>query len=1022
MNAEFQSRPVRRIVVWVSLALLVVAFVPTTLVAADGVVVLRDRQRIEGKIGIPEDRDALVWQARGFLDPFEFEFDNLQSITWPAKDTDPESETFAVETNDGDLITGDITSIDGDAVRLQSRSLGDFTLPMSRVVRVTRLVDNPTLVFPHLSGLKDWSSPASENVGWEEDGNELVSDSPDATLLGDLDVPERAIFEVELSWVGTPNFHLSLGCDANVSPDQSAGWSITCIGKTLAVFREREQTADLDILSMLDDDSSIRLTAFVDQRRDEISVFATDGTLLGQLKSDGPPDDDEADKEKNTRSGGTGVLLTNRDGTTKLHRLRIADWIGNESNSTPIDAPFTVVMTDAKIIPAQALNLADEGQPLTIKTLDGESQTIPLTSLAGISFDPDRADKQDEPTTDDEDDTSGEGKDNDDDDESPPQTKPSPASALATVLLHDGARFTGELTSISDRKVRLRHRSTFQEVAVDRSAVQRIVWQNAKWHQSETDILRLVATSDSADIVTSGAPLTMQGRLQPSEIADSTGLASLAWQPHGSIAAARFADGISAKISFPELATKSDKNERSARADTAEDANRRIRERIEALRRKNLARRKPNAPDEDDDDDQLTSPEADPASSTADDAKAITYENNLFLRSGDQFVCRVLGSAEQGVLVKPREGQQQVVPHDKIKAIEMGLNVRQVALEDVKRQRLLTLPRLQKDSPPTHMLVAGNGDLLRCRLLGMNADTIRMEIRLEEIAVPRDRVSHIIWLHPEDLLTNKGDNEVSDDDRSDEVVGGSEIQAASDQPSEPNTDLFAGYVQAIMRQGENRLTFQPSGLKDGVIHGVHDVFGVCEVALNDVSEIVLGSQIDATKRQDAYQDWTLTPAKEPLVAAAIRGDMPAPSHPLNGQRAPEVNLPLLDGDRFRLSRHRGEIVVLDFWASWCAPCMQTMPKVDELIAEFGPKRVTLLTINVSDGDAQIRRSLKRLNIRPEVALDVDGVVSERYQANAIPQLVVIDPNGKIKTVLVGGGDVVVGRLRDTIQGLLDAKP
>lgn len=145
--------------------------------------------------------------------------------------------------------------------------------------------------------------------------------------------------------------------------------------------------------------------------------------------------------------------------------------------------------------------------------------------------------------------------------------------------------------------------------------------------------------------------------------------------------------------------------------------------------------------------------------------------------------------------------------------------------------------------------------------------------------------------------------------------------------------------------------------------------------------------------------------------------MPLPSHPLNGQKAPEVNLPLLDGDRFRLSNHRGQIVILDFWASWCAPCMQAMPKVDALVAEFDEQAIQLVTVNLNDSDGQIRRSLKRLNIRPEVAMDLDGVIAERYQVQAIPQLVVIRPDGSVATVFVGGGDAMIGRLRELLTEL-----
>ena len=73
-----------------------------------------------------------------------------------------------------------------------------------------------------------------------------------------------------------------------------------------------------------------------------------------------------------------------------------------------------------------------------------------------------------------------------------------------------------------------------------------------------------------------------------------------------------------------------------------------------------------------------------------------------------------------------------------------------VRLNKTKRERLLTLPRMQKDSPPTHLIRSKNGDYLRGRVVGMDDKKLQVEVRLETKDVPRDRVSRIIWLHADE--------------------------------------------------------------------------------------------------------------------------------------------------------------------------------------------------------------------------------------------------------------------------------
>ena len=142
--------------------------------------------------------------------------------------------------------------------------------------------------------------------------------------------------------------------------------------------------------------------------------------------------------------------------------------------------------------------------------------------------------------------------------------------------------------------------------------------------------------------------------------------------------------------------------------------------------------------------------------------------------------------------------------------------------------------------------------------------------------------------------------------------------------------------------------------------------------------------------------------------------------PLIGQDAPDVILELLDGSEFRLSTCKGQVVVLDFWATWCAPCMQTMPLLEAAIDEFDPQQVRLVSINLEEPADHVRSVLERHDLQMTVALDIDGIAAARYQARAIPQLVIVGQDGKVQRLYVGGGADVVEQMKTAITELLES--
>jgi peroxiredoxin len=199
------------------------------------------------------------------------------------------------------------------------------------------------------------------------------------------------------------------------------------------------------------------------------------------------------------------------------------------------------------------------------------------------------------------------------------------------------------------------------------------------------------------------------------------------------------------------------------------------------------------------------------------------------------------------------------------------------------------------------------------------------------------------------------------------------------------------------------------------------------VHIDQESELLLGDRVLRHAAELAYSQWRLASAIEP--AAARPGASPGGAEdggvdsPLAGRPAPDFDLKLLDGSPFSLSDERGKIVVLDFWASWCAPCMQGLPQVAEAVAALESKRVKLVAVNIQQPAAEAEGALRRLKLEIPVALDHDGKVAERYGATTIPFTVIIGADGKVLRVFIGSGARLAEPLRKAIEDLeAPAKP
>jgi cytochrome c biogenesis protein CcmG/thiol:disulfide interchange protein DsbE len=124
----------------------------------------------------------------------------------------------------------------------------------------------------------------------------------------------------------------------------------------------------------------------------------------------------------------------------------------------------------------------------------------------------------------------------------------------------------------------------------------------------------------------------------------------------------------------------------------------------------------------------------------------------------------------------------------------------------------------------------------------------------------------------------------------------------------------------------------------------------------------------------------------------------------HGELAPEIDLPRVDGNgRIALSAMRGKVVLLDFWATWCPPCILMMPILHDLHAEWSPRGVEILGVNSDGGQSStgdIRAFLQAHPAPYPMVLD-DGSANTQYKIRALPQMVLIGRDGAVRKVFIG---------------------
>lgn len=120
-----------------------------------------------------------------------------------------------------------------------------------------------------------------------------------------------------------------------------------------------------------------------------------------------------------------------------------------------------------------------------------------------------------------------------------------------------------------------------------------------------------------------------------------------------------------------------------------------------------------------------------------------------------------------------------------------------------------------------------------------------------------------------------------------------------------------------------------------------------------------------------------------------------------GKPTPALDLPQLDGKVWRLAAQRGKVVLVNFWASWCAPCRDEMPSLMRLAMQRAADGLVVVAVNYRESAATVTRFVDNLRLTLPTLLDADGAMAAAYTPRIFPSTVIFDRRGRPVGTVVG---------------------
>ncbi len=952
---------------------------------------LKDGGFVAGTMASNATAGSVAINSASFKTPIELEVAAIRSIDQLDRNQpgEPTKQSFILA--GGNSISGELTKLDDNTVMVKSPSLGDVTFPRAMLREFSDSSFAGRLVYSGPRTGVDWQS-TEKPEDWAFEAGSISTSKAGACIVGNVNLPDKCEVRFSLSWTRTPDFVLSLGCSKDSKGgDNDAAVRLEIWDGDLAMVREVGGNADVALIAdYAGENNRLNLIVYLDQAAGLAAVSTLNGKLLERL---------ELKSEKVT--AGRYVKLSNHgqenyQSVFRLERFEVREWDGHLPDGNG-EAAGQIINSKGEAIEGtlgnfnpetgevQILNSGKEPSLMKIGDIrralfagsaveDEQPAPLPIQDKKPVEEPKQAAEKQPVEKQASSDLNQVAGLFGEAATKSPPpreETKTPVANQAIEIELIDRSRLSGKWLASASGKVSFEVKGISSPLHFDVNHLVGMVGNAVPFKNSKT-------VPDPAN--PNGRLLTTTCELSGSMVAfEDAGLKTFLWQADSAGAPIALAEGTSGKVEFgPSTARATNTAKAKATAEAQAQAM------------------------------QIRVPVKPTRAASSPRARRMTI--GLEFRSGDVVEGTVKTIDEKGVTFTSENTQTTFVPHSNLESITLRPSRDAVNETPQKLERLMTVPRSMKADPPTHLLISTNGDYLRGRLVSLNETKTTLEVRLENVELPTEQIAQIYWLH--DRVWDKP----GEDGKAADAPKGEPAQKPAVEGESMEFQVHA------IRKDNRGITFVPKAMKNNKLLGKSFLLGDCEQALADLQVMLFGPDVGAQARALKKELWKLSLAQLPKVYQEGEGGASTESQsPLVGKPAPDFKLKALDDSPHQLSKYAGKVVVLDFWASWCGPCMKAMPEVDRVVKEIGGNEVELIAVNLQEGKERINTAVARLAIAATVLLDVDGEVAQLYQANAIPQTVIIDRQGTVTHLFVGGGNKFVNEFSTALKATLDAK-